>query len=421
MGTHAFLSASGAAAWTRCAAKPFREIGLPDKSSPAAIEGTAAHILLDECVRYGYKPESKIGTDVRDEDGKNPVEVTQEMCDAINQTLDLVKDIPGLIYAEKKLDISNVTGEKYATGTADIIVVDYVNGKITIIDFKYGFDQIDVLENEQLMVYAAAAIEKYDLTGDITEVTLIISQPRIAHTDIWNLEVTELNEHIKKINVKGKHILIKVENGKGHELEATPGEKQCHFCKLGATCEERRTFHLSTITDDYVDLYRENDLLRKVKNAEMRISASDDTHLATCYEAVDLIENWCKAVKKEVTDRVLSGAFTDKRYKAVLGRAGNRKISDEKELMKLAKDYYAIDDNQLFEKSMFSVAQLEKLHKNTKFWKDVQRLITREEPKITIAHCTDKREEISIVSDFINLDTEEDIEAKLGLSIENKP
>lgn len=51
MAKHAFLSASGAAAWMRCEAKVWRERGLPDETSPYAEEGTKAHALLELAIK----------------------------------------------------------------------------------------------------------------------------------------------------------------------------------------------------------------------------------------------------------------------------------------------------------------------------------------------------------------------------------
>ena len=67
----------------------------------------------------------------------------------------------GILFVEQQLDISWITGEEDAVGTADAIVVR--DGELIVIDLKTGHNNVDAKENDQLMGYAAAALRAYQL------------------------------------------------------------------------------------------------------------------------------------------------------------------------------------------------------------------------------------------------------------------
>jgi hypothetical protein len=82
MSKHAFLSASGAPAWTRCEAKVWREKDLPEKTSEYAQEGILAHELLERLLPR------ELG------DAELPhMDFPPEMYDEIQKTLDLVYEL----------------------------------------------------------------------------------------------------------------------------------------------------------------------------------------------------------------------------------------------------------------------------------------------------------------------------------------
>jgi len=61
MTDHAKLSASGSSRWINCPGSVAAESGLPDKSSPFADEGSAAHALAEHCLTQGVSPSDMIG------------------------------------------------------------------------------------------------------------------------------------------------------------------------------------------------------------------------------------------------------------------------------------------------------------------------------------------------------------------------
>jgi hypothetical protein len=270
--------------------------------------------------------------------------------------------------------------------------------------------QVEAEENEQLLIYGAAALEEFDLTGDIKTLRMVISQPRLDHVSEWVLPVDAVKARIRTLRVKARRILAA--KGGGLDLRANPGEKQCQFCKVKGTCPEYRGFVLTTVTDDFVDLDKEQAFLKKVEDAKLRLSTSDDKHLATCLDAVGMIEDWCKAVREEVNNRFAVGNFSDPRYKLVQGRGGNRRWSDADAVYSIAK-LYSI---KVYEESLISPAQLEKDYKGTEFWKEVQGYITKTEGRPTVVPASDKRPALEVLPYFDPIKEEEYGESLLGLT-----
>lgn len=405
MGTHAFLSASGAPAWSRCEAKPWREKDLPEQTSIYAQEGIEAHVLLEKVLStediFCFIPEN-----IKYKD--HPA-VTH-----VQKTLDLIqkyyiKEEQTMMFSERELDISFITGEKDAKGTADVVLVNAT--ELVVIDLKYGMGvQIEAEDNEQLLIYGAAALEEFDLTGCIKTLRMVISQPRLDHVSEWVLPVDAVKSRIRTLRVKARRILAA--KGGGLDLRATPGDKQCHFCKLKTKCPERNGFVLTTVTDDFVDLDKEEMFLNKVRDAKLRLSTSDDKHLATCLDAVGMIEDWCKGVREEVNNRFTRGNFSDPRYKLVQGRGGNRRWGDTEAIAKLAETYSV----KVHEEALISPARLEKDYKGTEFWKEAQGYITKTEGRPTVVPASDKRPALEVLPYFDPIKEEEYGESLLGLT-----
>ena len=440
---HAFLSPSGAPAWLRCHVKPWREKDLPDESSEAADEGTAAHFLRDVCLRSGTSAADHLGevivlpapSGVAAFHAAGAVNgpsfpVDADMLRYVQQSIDGVRKLAegGELFTEQELDISFITGEDGATGTTDAVILQ--STELIIDDLKYGRGvQVFAEGNEQLLLYAAAALEEYDVAGEIETVRMRISQPRLDHEDEWSISVYELHERIAEIRGIASTILAGPDG-----LEATPGEKQCRFCGVKGTCGEYRTFALDTVADGFVALKAGETLVSiidaekliaqaygvPVKNvtseagqgfvvlkpnikpqvdaALARLATDSDERLATVMDAADMIEQFVKAVRAETERRLFNGQFTDPRYKLVAGKKGSRQWRDAEEAEAVLKDM-RLKVDEMYDKKVKSPTQIEKLLGATpRRWGKIQQLITQVDGKPSVAPVGDKRPALSIMT-----------------------
>lgn len=442
---HAFLSPSGAAAWMRCNAKPYRERDFPDQGNESADEGTAAHYLLEQCLEQNVDAAHFTGLRIKVEDGKTEFHtggaypVGPDMTREIQKVLDLARsDAEGAtIYPEQVLPIAQFTGEFGATGTCDMVIV---KGKtIWIRDLKYGRGvQVFAEGAEQLLLYGGAALDEFDVTGECDTLILCIDQPRLNHFDKWELPISEARELLEKIRKTAIYILEAPE-----ELTAVPGDKQCKFCKASATCKERTDHTMELIVGEFVDLekgfikvempqaekllaqsfgvkpaaityhepvgddyghlgdphftVKKPNIRPSLEAAETKLPDASDERLATLMDAADMIEGFAKAVRAEVERRLLAGKFTDARYKLVEGRQGARSWTSEEEA-EAALKAMRLKVDQMYDFKLISPTTAEKVLKeaNPRKWNKLQPLIGRSDGKPSVAPASDKRPALSM-------------------------
>lgn len=504
MAAHALLSPSGMPAAIRCLAKPHRERGLPDQSSSFADEGTAAHFLMEQCLLenkdakdfQGLRIQVKDGVTEFHTSGQYPVGL--DMIGPMQKALDYVRAVAdgATIYTEQKLSIAHITGEHWhkvtgavcfkndagqyvdfdngdlytedevepATGTTDVWII---KGSVAhSIDLKWGMGvKVFARDNEQQEMYTDAGLQEFDFLGEVEEIHLHILQPRMQHFDEVKLTRTELDGRIELIRQASKRIAFT----KGEELPATPGEKQCKFCKRAATCNERTDHTMELIVGEFLDLdkgfvkvempqaekllaqsfgvkpaaisyhaYQQDEetgditgehftvkkpsIRPSLEEAIERVTDLGDQRLATLMDAADMIEGFAKAVRAEVERRLLAGKFTDARYKLVEGRQGARSWTSEAEAEVVLKSM-RLKVDQMYDFKLISPTTAEKLlsESNKRKWAKLQPLIGRSDGKPSVAPASDKRPALSmaIAEQFEELPAEvEEFQSNASIIVE---
>ncbi|WP_034652394.1 DUF2800 domain-containing protein, partial [Corynebacterium vitaeruminis] len=149
---HALLSASGAHRWLACPPSATLEAGLPDSSSQAAEQGTAAHALAEWKLRRAFhdapttKPVSSWHDEQMDTLTDDYVAFVQERLRDVRQAC-----ADSQVLIEQRLDFSHVVPGGFGTGDCVIIA----EPTLQIIDLKYGQGvMVEAEENPQLMLYA---------------------------------------------------------------------------------------------------------------------------------------------------------------------------------------------------------------------------------------------------------------------------
>lgn len=248
---------SGAHRWLICTDSPHAEAGYANETTDASDEGTAAHWLLEQCLKDGLPAQEWV--DQRCPDKIIPADeftgcekdwpVTGEMIEAVQTHLDEVARWAGFpklkrgarLWAEERVHVP----EHYRLlspvgGTADTIIYLMRSKTLVVLDFKYGKGHVVEVGsdkwsvNPQIGLYAIAALcELERLLGKKVEVKwieLAIIQPRAYH---------------KKGPVRIKKISPMQLMGLEMDLiEAVNGPKvrvagdHCHFCRAKPDCAE---------------------------------------------------------------------------------------------------------------------------------------------------------------------------------------
>ena len=77
------------------------------------------------------------------------------------QINDLVRSTGGILHVEQRLPIGQWTDEPGAHGTSDAVIV--AGDELIVADLKFGMGvEVSAVDNKQLMLYALAALDKFD-------------------------------------------------------------------------------------------------------------------------------------------------------------------------------------------------------------------------------------------------------------------
>lgn len=402
MAGHAILSPSSAKRWMTCPGSVILSEGIKEESSKFADEGTAAHYLAAVCLRNGHDAAQYMGQTVYlcasvggerfesfapAEKGKvmNAFRVDADMTRHVQVYADYVRDVVaatnGELFVEVEVPLGHVTGEIGAVGTSDAVVL--AGDEIIVIDLKYGQGvEVSAVDNPQLMLYAAGARKDFELAGDFQTVRMAIVQPRVStQPSEWSIPVSTLQEFEWQAE-EAASTIWRMKQGEV-PMACVPDTEACRWCKAKAHCAELDKKVQTEVGADF------DDLLTGVP------PEVDYEMLSKKMACIDLIEEWCKAVRSGVEKALLSGHPVDG-YKLVQGRKGARSWSNAEEAEKLLKSM-RLKVEQMYDMKLISPTTAEKvLAESPKRWEKVQQLVTQSEGKPSVAPATDKRPAITV-------------------------
>ena len=353
-------------AWIRLASEvPFT---LNGKNNAAADEGTMLHNCMEFIYGDGGEDaslEDLLDTATAEHNGQK---LTRELLDTKLWTA--VAALEALI---TEYNISDWKVEPFVKisddmgGSIDFIGRSADKKTVTIVDYKFGYVNVEVVENAQAQFYALAAAtdpSTSDWFGpDLETIVLAIIQPNDNGEDLQTWE-TNLNQ----IDAFETEYLKAVEKTENPEALANSGPA-CKFCPAEAICPVK--------TGEAMRATRVNEITAN--------------KLAEYLPMVEELKSWIKSVEKMAHEQLELGAPI-KGYKLVAKRATrvwNQPEIVEDKIRKAKK--ITLEDG--FEYKLKSPAQIEKVCKTLgiDYLKQYAPLCSSVSSGTTIAKDSDKR------------------------------
>lgn len=349
---HSIFGPSSAHRWMRCPRSLIAGHLAGDNPTYYAAEGSIAHWLAEDWLLNG-NPYKHLGT-VHEKDGFE-VTITEEMISYVEEYVNLVQAMPGTHYVEVKVDLSKYTPVP-SFGTSDHISAS--PGILRVKDLKYGKVWVDAEDNEQGQAYALGAFEELDWLYDFQEIEIQIAQPRRDNYDSWTITREQLLEF-------GERYREAAHKAWDPEAPYNPDPIACEYCPARFNCPALAAVKVKIAAasfDDLEDTEMSPSQAVAVIEQEMvstpRLPAFNEVpveQLARIYEWRPILEKYFR----EMYDYLLKKLEMDIEVpgqKLGMGRAGNRKWTDEKGARRMLRGR-GISDLDMYEQKFLSPAQ----------------------------------------------------------------
>lgn len=350
--THSALGASTADRWMNCPGSVAMTRNVPRTETEYSREGTAAHALIELCLRNKQEPDEYLeqvieGVVV----SENMVEAVTVFLDQVYRTLQL--DPGAVLYIEKdfKLDVLNPPAPMW--GTSDVVIYFPASRELIVLDYKHGQGYaVDVKGNPQLRYYGLGALIELGPKHPVENITLVIVQPRAQHPDgkirAETLSYLELFDFTEDLLEAARRALAP-------DAPLKAG-RWCQFCPAKAVCPAQLD-HAKSVALTEFDA-------EPVQALPAPSTLPMDVLLRVMQHG-DAIESWLKSVRTYLQQMAERGE-TVPGYKLVRGNT-HRKWRDEKKLLGDWASVAGVDPAQLLsEPKVKSPAQVEKLCKKLK-------------------------------------------------------
>lgn len=343
-----------------CPASRRMSEGLESTTNPQAELGTAAHECGEHCLRFGFEPEECLGLEF------NGHTVDHNMIDAVSVYVGYVRSLQVQTgckaMLEQRVTMSSL-GRTDVFGTSDCTLVDRARRTLYVTDYKHGFGIVEVENNTQLIAYAIATLDTFQLWQDIDHVVTTIVQPRKGHTDgpirSCSYTVTSLRE------TWWPQYLQAVQAGEDLNTKPVAG-KHCKYCPARGFCRARV---MMTLEHAYHD---------------KPIDVMTDDEIAVLYEETENIKTNVEAIKGRALEIARNG-YQFEQFKLVDGYT-RAKCTDEKGLVQAAKQQ-GIDETQLYEQKLKSMTAVKKVLP----WKLVNQFYEKPPASTTLVPMNDNR------------------------------
>lgn len=379
MAWHARLGASSTKQWLTCpgSAAYVQHYKIPQRESwTAANEGTAAHLLVELCLRDGHEPADYIGRliEIVDGDGKllhsrakkqradsarvvievddDMVRATTCMTDYVRRRVDELGVTMDSVQLEQRVHPLPGKYQDVTGGTGDVII-DAWPELLEIVDYKHGRGvYVPVEDNPQLMTYALGAMrqsQEKNETGyadSYAAVQYTICQPRHSDApaggistqikkpeeliDFGDMLRTGVDRVVEALQVCADGGDLNELHERGY-LDTGPKGEACTWCPLlNHNCPAATERVFRTVAGEF-DEYENAETAAAITfeniNQDSFQVPSSEVSLAVLLPLLPFLKKYIQGVEEAALGHVLDGGKING-YKLVEKRASRKWASD---------------------------------------------------------------------------------------------
>lgn len=370
---HALLGPSSAHRWMVCTPSARLEEGLVDKGSEYAQEGTLAHRLGELLLRQRWEG-ADIAADLAavEADPLYSAAMREHMEGYVAFIEERVAEArtrcaDPRVFIEQTVRFDDYVPEGF--GTADCIIL--ADGLMDVIDLKYGAGvPVSAEDNPQMRIYGLGCYLALSWVYQIDNVRMTIYQPRL---DSISTDAMTSEDLLAWADTELKPKAALAWEGAG---DFCPGEHQCKWCKIAATCRARAEHQLQLAAYDFAPP-----------------STLTPEEVADVLTRLPDFMAWAKQVEHYALDAAKKGEHFPG-FKLVEGRS-NRKYTNEHAIfLRLKKKGYSAAE--LYKpRELIGITALEKLVGTKKLEEWLGGLIEKPAGAPTLAPASDKRPELN--------------------------
>lgn len=400
MAKHARLGPSAAPRWMTCTASVALIDDLKAKSvvpqrstSIYAAEGTVAHEVREDCLRFGLDPHDYVGNWMS-ADGYT-FEVTEQMAEFLQSGIDWIREHTETPDVEIRVDLSPWLPGQFGTMDAGWLR----DGVLYASDLKYGQGEpVSPEHNAQQMLYALGYWH-YLGEPDFDRLVIHIDQPRAGGHKFWECDRTTLMVFTGSLH----EIYDQIASG---DTKFAPSEKACRWCEardpkpdrgyLGCQAYNKwqETFFEGAFDEfDTTPHFPEPDTL----TPERRYYIVQHSKMA---------QQWLAALHEASLEAALTGN-PDPGSKAVIGQRGNRYFTDAERAESILTN--AVGDKAFVPRKLIGITEAEKLLKPGRkkegypdAWDALNGLVDQPPGKPVLVPVDDERPAITPLADMFD-------------------
>ena len=373
---HASLGPSKAHQWINCPPSVRLEEQFPDRQTQEASEGTLAHKLAEEMLRYNNGEITKAAFTRRLNKIKEDPQYNPSMLEYVEgyaafvweQVSEIKKTCPDpLILFEQELHFEEYVPGGFGTGDVVIISDDTAH----VIDFKYGKGVgVSAQGNEQLRLYALGAYLEFSELYDIRQIRMTIVQPRLDNISTDMITAADLLEWAKEV------VAPAAKKAMAGEGAPSVGD-HCRWCRAKAVCRAQRDHQMEMARYDFA----EAPLL-------------DESEVADVLTRVDELVKWAGQIKDYALAQALENHVKYPGFKLVEGRSV-RKYTDPDQIAGVLTSAGCTADHIYKPMELIGVTDMEKMLGKKRFAELVGPYVVKPEGKPVLVPVSDKRPELN--------------------------